>query len=92
MAEIRSAYSLSAQFYIAVKDGDAETFFYNYLALFIVALFYVIGYAWKRTGFLRLHQIDVDSGRRELNPEAFEKLMAQRAQWPAWRRVLDIFF
>jgi yeast amino acid transporter len=58
----------------------------------VVILFYIVGYAWKRTGFLRLHQIDVDSGRRELNQEALEKIMAQRAQWPAWRKVLNIFF
>lgn len=75
-----------------MKDGDAETFFYSYLALFVVALFYAVGYAWKRAGPLKLHEIDVDSGRRELNQEAFEKLKAKRAAWPAWRRVLDIFF
>lgn len=75
-----------------MKDGDAETFFYSYLALFVVIIFYAIGYAWKRAGPLKLDQIDVDSGRRELNQEAFEKMRAKYDSWPAWRKFLDIFF
>jgi amino acid transporter len=55
-------------------------------------LFYAIGYAWKRQGPQKLHQIDVDSGRRELDWDAVEKLRAKKANWPAWRRILDYLF
>lgn len=67
----------------------AYAFFNSYLALFVVLLFWAIGYAWKRQGPLKLSQIDVDSGRRELDYEAFEKLREQRQNWSAWRRFLD---
>lgn len=80
------------QFYTAVEPLDAYTFFNSYLALFVVMLFYAIGYAWKRQGWLKLSEIDVDSGRRELDYEAFEKLKAKRQNWPAWRRFLDYIF
>jgi amino acid transporter len=63
---------LIAQFYIAVSplqgmSSDpsevATTFFQAYLALPVVVLFYVIGYAWKRTTPQRAHQIDLDVSR-----------------------------
>lgn len=84
--------TLQSKFYTAVKPLDAEAFFNSYLALFVVILFYAIGYAWKRQGWLKLSEIDVDSGRRELDYEAFEKLKAQRANWSGWRRVVDYLF
>jgi amino acid transporter len=71
---------------------DAYTFFNAYLALFVVLAFYAIGYAWKREGWLKLSQIDVDSGRRELDYEAHEKLKEQRQSWPVWRRFLSYLF
>ena len=70
----------------------AYDFFLSYLAIFVVALFYVVGYAWKRRGPQKLHQIDVDSGRRELDWDAIEKLRAKKQNWPAWRRFLDYLF
>lgn len=71
---------------------DAESFFKAYLAIFVVILFYIAGWLWKRKSWLRLADIDVDSGRRELDWEAFERLKAKRQDWPTWRRVLDKFF
>ncbi|KAK5175159.1 Amino acid permease [Saxophila tyrrhenica] len=83
---------LAAQFYTAVKPMEAEAFFKSYLALFVVLLFYAIGYAWKREGWRKLSEIDVDSGRRVLNFEEYEKLKARKAGWPMWKRVLDYLF
>ena len=92
-----------SQFYVAVKNSveqpeGAYYFFYSYLALFVVMLFYAIGYVWKkkrhpglRPGWIRLADIDVDSGRRKVDYEALEKYRARRRAWPAWRRVLDKF-
>jgi amino acid transporter len=60
---------LIAQFYIAISPisgtpsspGDVATaFFQSYLALPVVLLFYIVGYAWKRTTPQRAHQIDLD--------------------------------
>jgi len=60
---------LIAQFYIAISPiggtpsnptDVAITFFQSYLALPVVVLFYVIGFAWKRTTPQRAHQIDLD--------------------------------
>ncbi|EKG16535.1 Amino acid/polyamine transporter I [Macrophomina phaseolina MS6] len=85
---------LIAQFYTAVWPlgggvNDAEGFFQSYLAFFVVGFFWICGYFWKRTGWLRLSQIDVDSGRR---PVDWETVMAERqrvAAMPKWRRILN---
>ncbi|KAI9845902.1 MAG: Amino-acid permease inda1 [Sclerophora amabilis] len=65
---------LIAQFYTAVwpiggEVNDAEGFFKSYLAAPVVLFFWLCGYLWKRTGWLRTSQIDVDTGRRHISPE-----------------------
>lgn len=87
---------LIAQFYTAVAApigesgiGTAEDFFKSYLALFVVMAFWVGGFFWKRTGWLRTHQMDVDTGRRELDWEAINAYRAEMATWPAWKRFLN---
>lgn len=64
----------------------------SYLALPCVMLFWVVGYFWKRTGWLRTHQMDVDTGRRELDWEEINAYRAKVAAWPAWRRILNHMF
>ncbi|EME81927.1 uncharacterized protein MYCFIDRAFT_56514 [Pseudocercospora fijiensis CIRAD86] len=83
---------LIAQFYTAVAPKDAESFFYSYLAFFVVLLFYAIGYFWKKKAWMKTSQIDVDSGRREIDMELWDEFKAKRASWPAWRRALDKMF
>ncbi|KAK0664157.1 Amino-acid permease inda1 [Lasiodiplodia hormozganensis] len=86
---------LIAQFYTAVWPlgggvNDAEGFFKSYLALFVVIFFWICGYFWKKTGWLKLSQIDVDSGRREVD---WDPVMAERARvaaMPKWRRALNV--
>ncbi|EON63395.1 hypothetical protein W97_02622 [Coniosporium apollinis CBS 100218] len=85
---------LVAQFYTAVwplggADPSAEAFFKSYLALPVVMVFWLAGFLWKRTGWLRTHQIDVDTGRREVNWEIINKERAKVAAMPAWRRMLN---
>jgi yeast amino acid transporter len=65
---------LIAQFYVALfpplNDGeinDAEGFFLSYLALPVVIFFWVCGYFWKKSGWLKVSQMDVDSGRRHID-------------------------
>ncbi|XDG02749.1 hypothetical protein ABKA04_002364 [Annulohypoxylon sp. FPYF3050] len=88
---------LIAQFYVAIcpPEGgfnDAAGFFQSYLALPVVILFWVVGYAWKRTGWLRTHQIDVDTGRREVDWDDINEYRAQIAAQPALGRVFHALF
>lgn len=90
---------LIAQFYTALyplgndgKIGTAEDFFKSYLALPVVIVFWVCGFAWKRTGWLRTSQIDVDSGRRAVNWDRINATKAEIAGYPAWRRVFYFLF
>jgi amino acid transporter len=72
---------LAAQFYtalypIGVSTPTAEEFFKSYLALPVVLLFWAVGYLWKRQGWLKLSQIDVDTGRREVD---WDRINAERS-------------
>ncbi|PFH63397.1 hypothetical protein XA68_12361 [Ophiocordyceps unilateralis] len=64
---------LAAQFYTAIapvgKPGfnTVEGFFKDWLAFPVVMAFWLLGFIWKRSGWLRIDQIDVDTGRRELD-------------------------
>ncbi|KAI3320547.1 amino acid permease/ SLC12A domain-containing protein [Xylariaceae sp. AK1471] len=88
---------LAAQFYVAVSPighrlGTAETFFQSYLALPVVLVFWAGGYAWKREGWLRTSQIDVDSGRREHDWDEINAYRQQLATQPAWKRLYHSLF
>ncbi|KAH8890348.1 amino-acid permease inda1 [Thozetella sp. PMI_491] len=92
-----NAVVLVAQFYVAVspigKDvATAEDFFKVYLAMPIVLAFWAIGYAWKRTGWLKIEQIDVDLDRRELPWDEINEYRAQLAAMPAWKRLFHTIF
>ncbi|CAL3970571.1 unnamed protein product, partial [Diplocarpon coronariae] len=67
-------------------------FFMSYLALPVVLLFWAVGYLWKRQGWLRTSQIDVDTGRREHNWEVIHAHRAKMAALPRWRRIWDAVF
>lgn len=83
---------LIAQFYVAVKPLDAEAFFASYLAFFVVVAFYIVGWLWKRQTWHRLADIDVDSGRREIDWEHFNKTRAVYESYPKWRKILSHLF
>ncbi|KAM0427910.1 hypothetical protein ACHAPT_007369 [Fusarium lateritium] len=68
--------------------GTVKTFFKNYLCMFVILLFWAIGYIWKRTAWIKISQIDVDTGRREHDWESINAFRTRVASWPAWRRVL----
>ncbi|KAK1251991.1 hypothetical protein MKX07_007470 [Trichoderma sp. CBMAI-0711] len=88
----------AAQFYTAIAPpgqhglNDAEGFFQAYLALPIVLAFWLGGYIWKRTGWLRLDQIDVDTGRRELDWDEIRAYREFVASQPSWKRVYYALF
>ncbi|KAI0099157.1 amino acid permease/ SLC12A domain-containing protein [Nemania sp. FL0031] len=88
---------LAAQFYVAVSPigkslGDAESFFNSYLALPVVLAFWAAGFAWKRQGWLRTSEMDVDSGRREHNWDEINAYRQHLATMPAWRRIFNTLF
>jgi len=90
---------LVAQFYTAIVAppgesgmGTVEGFFKSYLALPVVMFFWACGYAWKREGWLRTAQMDVDTGRRELDWDEINAHRAKIASYPAWRRMLHVMF
>jgi yeast amino acid transporter len=72
--------------------GDAEGFFKSYLALPVVLFFWLCGWLWKRQGWLRTAQIDVDTGRRELDWDYINAQRAEMAAWPTWRKVFAKVF
>jgi amino acid transporter len=87
----------SDQFYTAIspigaKIGTAEGFFKSYLALPVVIFFWIIGYLWKRKAWLRTPQIDVDTGRRELDWDYINAEKAREAGYPTWKRILNRIF
>lgn len=91
--------NLLNQFYVAIwpvggnsDDGAAYDFFKAYLALPIVLLFWAGGYVWKRQGWLKTGDIDVDSGRREVDWQGIHEYKAHVAAQPMWKRVLMTLF
>ena len=88
---------LIAQFYVAISPigggiNSAEGFFQAYLALPVVMFFWVIGFAWKRKGWLKTSQIDVDSGRREIDWEAHRAEQERRRNASLGKRILYFMF
>jgi amino acid transporter len=72
--------------------NDAEGFFKAYLALPVVMFMWLVGYFWKRTGWLKLSQIDVDNGRRAVNWDRINGEKQRIAAMPAWRRLIHMLF
>ncbi|KAH6987796.1 amino acid permease/ SLC12A domain-containing protein [Ilyonectria sp. MPI-CAGE-AT-0026] len=88
---------LIAQFYTAITNvdgslGTAEGFFESYLAFPVVILFYVGGYLWKRETWLKVSEIDLDTGRREHDWDSIRAFREELAAAPAWKRVLNVVF
>ncbi|ETS80860.1 Amino-acid permease [Pestalotiopsis fici W106-1] len=83
---------LIAQFYTAVEPMDAEAFFESYLAAPVVLFFWAVGYAWKREGWLKISQMDVDTGRRELDWDEINEYRRHLAAQPAWKRLYHVLF
>ncbi|USW57710.1 hypothetical protein Slin15195_G110290 [Septoria linicola] len=73
-------------------DERVEGFFLAYLAAPIVVITYLIYKVWKKTPFIRSHNMDLHTGIRDLNiAELIEEERAERATWPTWKRIYKIF-
>ncbi|KAF8247483.1 amino acid permease [Wilcoxina mikolae CBS 423.85] len=82
---------LIAQFWTAMwpigGKPDATNFFSAYLAVPIVIAFYIPYKIYFKTPFVRAKDMDLVTGRRELNLDALlAEERAERASWPAFKR------
>lgn len=72
---------LMAQFWIALfplgGSPNASDFFQAYLAAPVVIVFWIFWKVWKRDGFLRTQDLDIDTGRREPDLEKIKAEMAE---------------
>ncbi|TXB98783.1 hypothetical protein FocTR4_00012589 [Fusarium oxysporum f. sp. cubense] len=90
---------LIAQFYVAIVApvgesgmGTVEDFFMQYLGLPIVLAFWAGGYLWKRTSWISIEKIDIDTGRREHDWEAINAWRTELATFPWWKRLRNWTF
>lgn len=89
---IFNALVLIAQFWIAMwpigGKPNAEAFFQAYLAVPVVICFYATYKIYYKTQFVRSKNMDLRTGRRELNIEALlAEERAEQATWPTWKKV-----
>ena len=92
---------LMAQFWTAgwpIGYGDdspsdrAQTFFLAYLAAPVVIAFYIPYKIYYRTPFMKTSEMDLQTGRRELDSTALiEADRVEKAQLPKWKRIYKIF-
>lgn len=69
-----------------------ESFFKSYLAAPIVVLFYVPYKFWYKTKFVRSHEVDLTTGRRDLDVQhLIEQEQAEQAAWPMWKKFYKLF-
>ncbi|KAJ5092086.1 hypothetical protein NUU61_006956 [Penicillium alfredii] len=69
-----------------------ENFFSVYLAAPVVILFYVPYKFWYKTKFVRSHEVDLVTGRRELDIQhLIEQERAEQAAWPVWKKAYKFF-
>lgn len=65
-----------------------QSFFEAYLAAPIVIIMFIAFKIIKKTKFRRLCDIDIDSGKRELDlPAILAEERAEQARWPMWKKI-----
>lgn len=92
---------LIAQFYVAIwpiggttgPRDVVESFFKAYLAVPVMLIFWIAGYAWQQRRPLRASEIDLDTGRKSwLTVEQMREYRAERAAAPWHIRTYRILF
>ncbi|KAL4930718.1 amino acid permease GAP1 [Aspergillus undulatus] len=92
---------LIAQFWVGFSPINYETmsdrrlvsnFFSKYLAAPVVLVFYIPYKLRFRTKILRAREMDLRTGRRELNIQwLIKEERTQQAAWPAWKKLYKFF-
>lgn len=78
--------------YASMTGGElVENFFEAYLAFPIVVICFIIFKVVKKTKFVSIRDIDVTSGRRELDlADILAEERAEQAAWPWWKRWWNV--
>ncbi|KAL1305800.1 hypothetical protein AAFC00_003963 [Neodothiora populina] len=78
--------------YADMTSGElVENWFMAYLAFPIVLISYFAFKFWKKTKIISIHDIDVTSGRRDLDlSEILAEERAQQAAWPWYKRAYKL--
>ncbi|KAL5340536.1 amino acid permease-domain-containing protein [Aspergillus crustosus] len=92
---------LVAQFWVGFAPINYENmsttmlvrnFFSKYLAAPVVLFFYIPYKLWFKTKILRAKDMDLQTGRRELNIQwLMKEERIQQAAWPAWKKLYKFF-
>ncbi|RCI15531.1 hypothetical protein L249_3516 [Ophiocordyceps polyrhachis-furcata BCC 54312] len=87
---------LVAQFWVGAFPVDwrsmpvhqlVRNFFLKYMGVPIIFLFYILHKIFYQTTYVRIQDMDVDTGRRDFNlPILLAQERAERASWPRWKR------
>ncbi|KAF5010844.1 hypothetical protein FDECE_3017 [Fusarium decemcellulare] len=69
-------------------SGMVKTFFLKVMAIPIILLFYVCHKIWYRTRFVRVDEMDVETGRRYFRIHIMtEQEREERLGWPMWKKL-----
>ena len=79
--------------YASMTTGElVESWFMAYLAAPVVIIFYVVYKFWRKTPFVRSHNMDLHTGVRDLNiAELIEEERIERQSWSPWKRYYKLF-
>lgn len=98
---VLNACILVAQFWVGAfpiqwesmeRQKVLENFFLKCVGVPIIFLFYVLHKLFYRTAYVRLRDMDVDTGRRDFNlPVLKAQERAERDAWPRWKRFYKFF-
>lgn len=74
--------------YASMTNSElVQNWFEAYLAFPIILVFFFGWKLWYRTSFKRIQDIDITSGRREMNlAEILAEERAEQAKWPKWKK------
>jgi yeast amino acid transporter len=65
----------------------AENFFIKFMGAPIILIFYIGHKIYYRTSIVKIHDLDVDTGRRDFNvPILMAQEKEERANWPKWKK------
>lgn len=88
---------LIAQFWTGFSpigyENDSTTylignFFQAYLCAPVVLVFFIFYKVWKRSNYVKLRDVDLYTGKRELNVKALVAMeKEERRSWAKWKRI-----
>ena len=69
-------------------SARVQSWFEAYISFPIIMAFYIVFKLWKRPAFKKIKDIDITSGRREMDlTEVLAEERAEQATWPWWKKA-----